>query len=291
MNVQHILTEIEKTDPEVYERLDTRRGAMKQFSFLGKALVAAAVPFAFGSMFKKAYGQTTSQIVDTLNFALTLEHLEAEFYKQVVASTVLPAADRPAFERIKNDEVAHVNFLKTAITALGGTPVNMTAANFDFSGGNGSNTGPFANVFTNYSVLLAVSQTFEDTGVRAYKGQAGNLMSNNDVLTAALQIHSVEARHAAKLRQLRREAGTLVPTGVTVRPWITLNQSGIATGNAGADGAIQLSYNGEDLTTQGGANIVGIGGNTGINARLASEAFDEPLSRTQVEAIVDPFIR
>ena len=79
--------------------------------------------------------------------------------------------------------------------AAGGTPV--AEPTFDFSGGKGSGNGPFANAFNDYSLFLAVAQTLEDTGVRAYKGQAGNLISSDDVLTAALRIHSVEARHAA----------------------------------------------------------------------------------------------
>jgi hypothetical protein len=48
-----------------------------------------------------------------------------------------------------------------------------------------------------------LAQAFEDTGVRAYKGQAGNVMSNKTVLQAALQIHSVEARHASQVRRMR----------------------------------------------------------------------------------------
>ena len=135
-------------------------------------------------------------------------------------------------------------------------------------------------------------KTFEDTGVRAYKGQAPRLINNNDVLTAALQIHSVEARHASHIRQMRRNLTTLpnlVPAGVTLQPWITLAQSGIDTTNAGANAAIQMSYAGEELTTQATVNIINIGGNT-ISANEASEAFDEPLSKMQVNAIVDPFV-
>jgi len=294
MNLKNILTEIEKVDPEVYERMDTRRNSMKQFAFAGKVL-AAAVPFAFGSMFKKAYGQTTADIIAVLNFALTLEYLESEFYKAAVpsaAAVTASASDRAALTLIRDHEVAHVAFLRTAITGVGGTPVTLTAASFDFSGGNGSGTGPFATAFTAYPVLLAVAQTFEDTGVRAYKGQADKLIPNNDVLTAALQIHSVEARHAAKLRQMRRvlAAPNLIPAGVTLQPWITLAQSGIDTGNAGANAAIQLSYAGDEVTTQAGANIVNIGGQT-IAANEASEAFDEPLTMAQVLTIVDPFIK
>jgi hypothetical protein len=129
-------------------------------------------------------------------------------------------------------------------------------------------------------MLLAVSQAFEDTGVRAYKGQAGNLISNNEVLTAALQIHSVEARHASHIRQMRKANGALVPAGVNVKPWITGNQSGIGSP------AVQAIYNGEDVTTQAGVNIA----TGGISAAAASEAFDEPLTKAEVLAIVDPFI-
>ena len=140
-------------------------------------------------------------------------------------------------------------------------------------------------VFTNYALFLAVSQTFEDTGVRAYKGQAYEpmLMANNTVLEAALNIHSVEARHASKVRSLRKANGGLVPAGVNVKPWITLNQSGIGSA------AVQASYDGEEITTQATINIININGQV-ISANAASEAFDEPLTMAQVLAIVDPFI-
>ena len=81
MNLYNIIEEIEKADPEVYERLDGRRDAIKKFaSFSGKAALTA-VPLALGSMFQKSFGQSaSSQILDVLNFALTLEYLESEFY-------------------------------------------------------------------------------------------------------------------------------------------------------------------------------------------------------------------
>ena len=283
MNLNNIIEEIEKTDPEVYERLNGRRDALKKFASFGSKAAMAAVPLALASMFQKSYGQTgIAQIIDVLNFALTLEYLEAEFYvRGLTAPGLIADIDRPAFQTISDHENDHVEFLRTTIISLGGTPV--TKPNFDFTAGNGSMTGPFADVFTNYATYLAVSQTFEDTGVRAYKGQAGNLISSNEVLRAALRIHSVEARHAAHVREIRRRNGLLVPPGVLLQPWITLNQSGIASP------LVQPSYNGEELTTQAGINIVGING-FAITAEDASEAFDEPLSKAQVLAIVDPFI-
>lgn len=281
MNIQNIISEIEKTDPEIYDRLDTRRTAMKSFAKVSGKIALAALPFALGSMFKKAYGSPTSPtdiVIDTLNFALTLEYLESNFYIQAVNSGMIPAGGAlNALTVIRDHENEHVNFLKTAITAAGATPVSFTAANFDFTAG-----GTFPTVFSDYGTLLAVAQTFEDTGVRAYKGQAGNLMSNNDYLTAALQIHSVEARHAAHIREMRKAANLLVPAGVDVKPWITLNESGIGTP------AVQASYDGEESIMQAGIAITQIGG-TQITAAAASEAFDEPLTKEQITAIVTPF--
>jgi hypothetical protein len=282
MNLQNILSEIEKKDPEVLEKLDTRRNAMKRFANVSGKVAIASIPLALGSMFKKAYGSPTSPsdiIIDTLNFALTLEYIESNFYIQAVASGIIPAGQSLTDITVLRDhEKTHVAFLSAAITAAGGKPVSFTASQFDFTA-----KGTFPTVFTDYGVLLAVAQTFEDTGVRAYKGQAPNLITSNDYLTAALQIHSVEARHAAHIRSMRYKLGALVPAGVTVKPWITLNQSGIGST------AVQPSYDGEENVTQGGVTIIGIGGNTFITAAAASEAFDEPLTKDQVTAIVTPF--
>lgn len=281
MNLQNILSEIEKTDPEVYDRLDTRRNAMKSFAKTSGKIALASIPFALGSMFQKAYSSPTAPtdlIIDTLNFALTLEYLESNFYIQAVASGTVPSGDAMnAFTTIRDHENEHVTFLKTAITAAGGMPVSFTADQFDFTA-----KGTFPNVFSDYGTLLAVAQTFEDTGVRAYKGQAGNLISNNDYLTAALQIHSVEARHAAHIREMRKAANLLIPAGVDVKPWITLNQSGIGSP------AVQPSYDGEENVTQADVAITNIGGQS-ISAAAASEAFDEPLTKDQITAIVTPF--
>jgi hypothetical protein len=280
------MSEIEKTDPEIYEKLDTRRSVMKQFANLSGKLALAAVPLAVSSMFTKAYGGPTDAITDVLNYALTLEYLEAEFYANIVGSPVygtIPAAAQGALAKIAADEAKHVIFLKSVL----GTNA-VAKPTFDFTAGNGSGTGPFAGYLTSYAVQLAMAQTFEDTGVRAYKGQATVLMSNNDVLTAALNIHSVEARHAAHIRQMRRALGAAgaVPAGVDLKPWITQKQSGIA---APFDAAVQASYNGEENTTQASVNLLTVGGMT-FTADAASAAFDEPLSMSQVLAIVDPFI-
>ncbi len=274
MNLQNIFNEIEKADPEIYERLDNRRQVMHRFTKLGGKLALTAIPVALGGMFNKAYSQAPSDIVAILNFALTLEYLESEFYNTAVAKAgLIDAAEVKSFKDIQEDENAHVTFLTSTITALSGTPV--VKPTFDFTAG-----GAFPTVFSDYQVFLAVSQTFEDTGVRAYKGQAGGLMSNNDVLTAALQIHSVEARYASHVRKIRSASASL-------KPWIT----GKDTGGIGA--AVQASYNGEENTTQLMIDVTTLAsaGTSTTSANIATEAFDEPLDMQTVLAIVAPFIK
>lgn len=275
MNINQLLTEIESVDSEVYDRLDSRRDAVRSFAKTGGRIALAAVPLMLGGMFKKAYaGNRVTPIINVLNFALTLEYLESEFYRAgLKTKRLIPmGTDMEGFNQIFEHEYRHVDFLRSTITSMGGKPVQKPS--FDFTAG-----GTFPTVFSNYDVFLAVSQTFEDTGVRAYKGQAANLISNHEVLTAALQIHSVEARHASFLRQLRSERAM----DESIRPWIT------GSSTAGIGSAVQPNYAGEDNTIQAGINIVNINGYP-ISFDDATEAFDEILTMEQVLAIVKPFI-
>jgi rubrerythrin len=280
MNLNNIIGEIEKIDADVYDKLNTRRSALRRFATAGGKIALAAVPVALGSLFQKAYGATKDTVLEVLNYALTLEYLEAEFYNTALAAGFIPIGDSTvAIQIIAKHENAHVNFLKATIMALGGTPVPKPT--FDFTAGSGTGTGPFMGVFSNFETFLNVAQTFEDTGVRAYKGRAAELVQTGDILTAALRIHSVEARHAAHIREMRLAYGSGIGD---VKPWITLNMSNINSP------AVQPSYNGEENTIQAGIQIVNING-FAITAEDASEAFDEPLSKDQVLAIIRPFIK
>lgn len=278
MKFVNILEEIEKVDGDIYERLSPRRKAMKEFFNIGSKVAAAAMPLAIGSMFNKAYSQSVpAGVVAVLQYALTLEHFEYNFYKQglMAAGLAIPAgAEKTALEAIRDSELKHVNFLKTVITAAGATPVNEKGT-YDFTA-----MGTFPTVFTSYATFLAVAQVLEDTGVRAYKGRAGELKGQKVYLTAALGIHAVEARHAAKIRFMRRSNGQSAST----KPWITGgNDTGIAAVNGNYGGATP-----ENNTTQAGINITGING-LSISANAATEAFDEPLTAAEVLALVAPF--
>ncbi|MBL7700140.1 MAG: ferritin-like domain-containing protein [Chitinophagaceae bacterium] len=281
MNLSNIIDEIEKADGEAFDRVNSRRSVLRNFAGVTGKAALAALPVAFGSLFKKAYAGTrgVQDVFDVLNYALTLEYLEAEFYVQsLLAPGLLSGQLAMSIQTISKHETAHVNFLKAAITAAGGTPVDKPG--FDFSGGKGSGDGPFKNAFSDLGLFLAVAQAFEDTGVRAYKGRAAELLGGEAVTTAALQIHSVEARHAAHIRYMRQQLGSGVGN---LQPWITGNMSGIDSE------LVQPSYNGEENTMQASVEITGINGFE-ISAESASEAFDEPLTPEQVLAIVDGFI-
>lgn len=126
-----------------------------------------------------------------LNYAYALEQLEAAFYTQVIATPYagISPLETEYLTDIRDHEVAHRNFFKAAITAAGATPVQDLTPNFS------------SIDFTNKASVLGAAKLFEDTGVMAYNG-AGKLISNIDYLLIAGKIVSVEARHAALIRDL-----------------------------------------------------------------------------------------
>jgi hypothetical protein len=124
-----------------------------------------------------------------LNYAYALEQLEAAFYTQVVAGayySAAPSNEQSILSDIRNHEVIHRDFLKVALggAAIADLQVDFTSVNF----------GDRASV-------LGAARTFEDLGVAAYNG-AGKLLTNPDYLLVAGKIVSVEARHAAAIRDL-----------------------------------------------------------------------------------------
>ncbi len=255
MNLQNILHEIEQVDTDVIERLDHMSRRHMFSGLLKKAVVAgsAAAPVALGTLLNKAYGDHLTVAYDVLNFALTLEYLEAEYYNVALATPgFLNGEARTTIMQITKHENAHVALLRTA---LGSNAV--AKPKFDLTYG-----GLYPDTFSNYRTFLTQAAGFEDVGVRAYKGQAPRLMPTPDFLTIALQIHSVEALHAAKVRYLAGQKG-----------WITLSPPG-------------LPYAEEDKVSQGGVNLVTA---TGYSAERVSEAFDEPLTKDQILTIVKPY--
>ena len=299
---------LDAVDPEIVTRMAARKAEIDNGSYASPGVVAAlalgSVPVALAVLSREVKAQTTD-VTGVLNFALALEIFENEFYKAVLGISA-SAAQNTAFapvralalqqtaavetlKQIQKHETAHVALL----LASGASNVfNLNENSFDFTGARGAGNGPFAAATTDLAFLLTVAQGAEDTGVRAYKGQAANLMSNSAVLETALRVHSVEARHASRIRRIRRLVGG---AGATVRLSGTVRGGGAAA--AGATGspsaavvaAFDKIYAGEDNVTHAGINVqTGLSGaNFGVEA--ATEAFDEPLDRPSVVAIVQPF--
>lgn len=124
--------------------------------------------------------------IAVLNYAYALEQLEALFYSIVIAQPYagMTSAERAMLTDIRNHEIAHRDFLRAALG--GGAIPSLT---LDFTAVN----------FSSRDSVLATARTFEDLGVSAYNG-AGQLLQNADFLLIAGKIVSVEARHAAAIR-------------------------------------------------------------------------------------------
>lgn len=278
---QHsILGALASNDPELADRLVTRRHAIARGAGVSSAVALglrmATAPIALAALARDAFGQTGTtpmSITDVLNFALTLEYLESEFYARGLAAGIIPGSDQMIFTTISAHEAAHVQYLRATLGSQA-----VAKPNFDFTAGRGSGSGPYADVFTNYETFKAVAQAFEDTGVRAYKGQAGALQPYPGVLTAALTIHSVEARHAAEVRRLRGNFTDAEPR----QGWITQELTDVP-GTAAV-------YAGEGNTQQIGFDVASLAATASIAVKEATEAFDEPLTMAQVLAIVSPFL-
>ena len=138
-----------------------------------------------------------------VQYALTLEHLETDFYNAVLDSGVVKdKALGETAKLIRDAEQAHVDTLTGVVKDLGGTP-ERPRTNFD------------AVIEGGEKMVLRTAAAVENLGAAAYLGQAGRIQSM-DILAAALSIHSIEARHAAALNAVVGK--TIVPDGAFAKP-------------------------------------------------------------------------
>jgi rubrerythrin len=152
------------------------KGALAVGSVYGAAMV--------GPYVRQALAASGSSDVDILNFALTLEYLEAKFYEEAKQRVKAGGELKSLIDLLASDEQQHVEALAATVKKLGGKPVMEPMFKFDYAG-----TGGF----------LKLAQTLEDTGVGAYNG-AAPMIKSKEVLAAAGGIVQVEARHAAAIR-------------------------------------------------------------------------------------------
>jgi rubrerythrin len=145
-------------------------------------------------------GGSNAGDIKIVNYALTLEYLETEFYKKVIKSGLFSGPTQSLLQTIGAQEQKHVDALRAAATELGGTPVAKVVGKFPV---------------TSAAQVASLAATVENLGASAYLGQAANIVSPK-ILAAALSIHTVEARHAAILNTLNKLS--ITPDGAFAKP-------------------------------------------------------------------------
>jgi len=151
---------------------------------------ASSVPASFGA------GD-----IGILNYALTLEYLEEQFYAKVIAAKLFTGAVGSLVAEFGQQESEHVAAIHQTVLKLGGTPAAKPTGKFPI---------------TTAAAVAKLAYTVENLGAEAYLGQAASI-SSPTVLAAALSIHTVEARHAATLATLV-PGGHVTPTGAFATP-------------------------------------------------------------------------
>lgn len=138
--------------------------------------------------------------IGILNYALTLEYLEAAFYADVAKSGLFKGSDLATIRKFGEEEAEHVTALTAAVKQLGGKPAPEPKSEFPLDSAKS---------------VLELAGTVENIGAAAYLGQATKIKSP-EVLASALAIHSVEGRHAAALNTLLGKS--ITPDGAFAKP-------------------------------------------------------------------------
>ena len=164
---------------------------MTRGAFLARATLAAGAVYGLGAVapfVRQALAQEAVGDMAILNFALTLEQLEAQFYDEAGRSVSLGSEAGRLTEELATNEAEHVAALRTVIGELGGRPVPEPVVDF-------------GDAFNSQGSYLSLAENFEDTGVAAYNG-AGPMVESKEVLEAMGTIVQVEGRHAALVRKV-----------------------------------------------------------------------------------------
>jgi hypothetical protein len=151
---------------------------------IGGGLLTA--PAAFGST-----GSASIEVsdIDILNYALTLEYLESDFYAMGLQAGLLSDRELELVTPIGDHEKQHVTAVTGAVNSFGGTPATKPKITYP------------AGTFDTRDKFLATASMFEELGVTAYHGQVP-LIKDPDVLASAASIAGVESRHAAIIATL-----------------------------------------------------------------------------------------
>jgi Ferritin-like domain len=165
-----------------------------------KSSTSATTAAATSSTATSTSASANTTDIGILNYALTLEYLETEFYAKVIAANLFSGSVASLIKTFGAQEATHVTALKAAVVALGGTPVTKPEGKFPI---------------TTAAATAELAYSVENLGAAAYLGQAP-LIQSPQVLASALAIHSVEARHAATIGTLVKKS--ITPDGAFAKP-------------------------------------------------------------------------
>lgn len=235
-------------------------------------------------------GATALTDADYLNFALNLEYLEAEFYLRAATGSGLSSTDTgnstskttggsqvpgltslqtQYINEIAQNELDHVRFLRSALASSAVTAPAIDLTSSFNALANAAGLGSSFNPFASYSNFLIGAFIFEDVGVTAYHG-AAKLLTSKTNLTAAAEIHAVEAYHAASIRsQIVAAGSTAISTANAVENVRSMLGGGnettlSATGIVPADATNSIGF--ERTTDQVLHIVYGTGGGAGVKS-------------------------
>lgn len=254
---------------DTLSRREAIASAAGQSSRAIAALGFGAIPLALAAMARSASAQTTTDLMDALQFLLLVTQMQQELHIRAASSSgFIPSTDTNVMAAMRIQDGLQGQSIGSTISALNGIPNDKPT--FDWTA-KGAFPG-FNFVSGQYPTYQIIAQGLEDLGVRAFKGQIARMTANTIVMTQTSTLGSVQGRHAAELRRIRGK-----------KAWIT--------GNSRDDlpAVFQPVYNGEEATVHAGADSAPLAAANGGTSAV-TEAFDEPLTKAQANAVISLFV-
>jgi hypothetical protein len=249
-------------------RREAITSAADKSSRLLATLGLGVVPVALATFSRSASAQTTTDLMDGLQFVLLIAQMQTELHLRAVTPPgFVPSADLGVIAGIRVQDSAQEQAIGALVSSLNGIPNDKPA--FDWTA-KGKFPG-FSFASGQYSTYQIIAQGLEDLGERAFKGQIARMTANTNAMSEIATYGSVQARHAAEVRRIRGK-----------KAWITSNS------RDDLPAFFQPVYDGEEVTVHAGYDGAALSANGGLSA--VTEAFDEPLTKAQANVIVSQFL-
>ncbi len=268
MTIQNETVVASDPEMEVVSRREALTSAAEKSSRFLTALGVGAIPVALAALSRSASAQTTTDLMDGLQFVLLVAQMQSELHLRAAGvSGFIPNADLSAMAGMRIQDSAQEQAIGSLITSLNGIPNNKPAFDWTAKGAFPS----FSFALGQYSTYQLIAHGLEDLGVRAFKGQISRMTANTNVMSQVATYGSVQGRHAAEIRRIRGK-----------KAWITTSS------RDDLPAIFQPVYDGEEVTVHAGYDASALSANGGLNA--VTEAFDEPLTKVQANVVISKFL-